>query len=268
MDADDIAVRERLAKQVAFLDAHPRVGIVGSACREIDAAGRPQAVRPVPLGDLEIRWASLLASPFLHPTVMMRRAVLTTHDLNYDVAFEAAQDYDLWTRMLRYTQGANLSEPLVHYRLDGGMTRTRRSLQLKNHDLIAHRTIREQLPECPVSLTRVRGMRALLVGGDGPLQPEDEPDVLLHTYLNLFAAFAARHTQEPDLSALKGSEAVRVARRTGEVQGIWRKAAVLGRLLKLHPPLPLVIMRRRLARASQDLLRLLTLSGLQSRIAL
>src|ERR1700716_545696 len=45
MDADDVALPSRLAMQVAFLDGHPDVAVVGSAIRLIDADGN--AIRDV-----------------------------------------------------------------------------------------------------------------------------------------------------------------------------------------------------------------------------
>lgn len=39
MDGDDVALPERFARQVAFLRAHPEVGLLGTACREISASG-------------------------------------------------------------------------------------------------------------------------------------------------------------------------------------------------------------------------------------
>jgi len=40
LDADDLALPERLARQRAFLDAHPDVGLLGTGARAVDAAGR------------------------------------------------------------------------------------------------------------------------------------------------------------------------------------------------------------------------------------
>src|SRR4030095_14770957 len=40
LDADDVATSDRLARQVAFLDAHPEVGLLGTGATEIDTNGR------------------------------------------------------------------------------------------------------------------------------------------------------------------------------------------------------------------------------------
>jgi hypothetical protein len=213
MDADDIAMPERLEKQVAFLDRHPEVGLLGSACLVIDRNGGEQGVRLISTNDLEIRWESLLTNPFLHPTVMIRREIIIRHGLNYDEAFQAAQDYDLWTQMLKYTQGANLSEPLVRYRLNHGVTSIHREMQLKNHDLIALRTIREHLPDFGITPDRVSQLRALFVGGRELMPRMDERRVAIaELHLDLFMAFVGRHLGEPGLKSLQRKEALKMAR--------------------------------------------------------
>ena len=39
MDADDIALPDRFEKQIAYLEAHPEVDMVGGAINEIDENG-------------------------------------------------------------------------------------------------------------------------------------------------------------------------------------------------------------------------------------
>ena len=83
MDADDIAAPSRFERQAAFLDANPQVGILGSACIQIDACGNTLGVKHKPTSDLEIRWKSLTENPFIHPSVLMRREVLVMLSTSY-----------------------------------------------------------------------------------------------------------------------------------------------------------------------------------------
>src|SRR5439155_898083 len=116
LDADGLAVPERFARQRAFLDAHPDVGLVGTGAGEVDAAGREVGV-VVPLADdAAIRRTLIRRNPFVHSSVMLRReAVLRVG--GYDETLPVAQDYDLWMRLSRVTRLANLPEPLVVRRL-------------------------------------------------------------------------------------------------------------------------------------------------------
>jgi glycosyltransferase involved in cell wall biosynthesis len=174
MDADDVCEPDRLQRQVEFLDAHPSVGVLGTSRRLIDEAGAEVAIARAVEGDAAIRWKCLLGNPFAHPTVMLRRSVLAEHVLLYDESFRTAQDYELWTRLLAHTQGENLAEPLLRYRLRDGISRLSKAEQLANHDRIAHAACCRLLPEFPLSLEEVRQLRGRF-GGFSVRDPNMDP---------------------------------------------------------------------------------------------
>ena len=72
LDADDVAMPERLALQVARMQREPRVAVVGSAVLDLDEGGRPGRLHRMPAGALAVRWQALFSSPFFHPTVLKR----------------------------------------------------------------------------------------------------------------------------------------------------------------------------------------------------
>ncbi len=116
LDADDLALPERFARQRAFLDARPDVGLLGTGAREVDAAGREVAVVTPPADDAAIRRALIRRNPFVHSSVMARRETVLRAG-GYDETLPVAQDYDLWMRLGGVTRLANLPEPLVVRRL-------------------------------------------------------------------------------------------------------------------------------------------------------
>jgi glycosyltransferase involved in cell wall biosynthesis len=116
LDADDIALPERLARQRAVLDAHPEVGVLGTGAREVDESGREIRVVIPPADHAALQRALIRANPMVHSSVMMRRTVLEALG-GYDERLSVAQDYDLWMRMAGVTRLANISEPLVVRRL-------------------------------------------------------------------------------------------------------------------------------------------------------
>jgi hypothetical protein len=244
-DADDVSLPNRLERQVLFLREHPAVGILGSCCQLIDRDGRKLWLYQVPTHDLNIRWKSLLENPFAHPSVMMRRDILTGNGLSYDETLQVAQDYDLWTRMMRYTQGANLTEPLIHYRLCTGVTRTRKETQLKHHDHIALRTIQEELPGFVITLEQVSHLRALFAGGGTFLPESDLQSVeLANVYLDMLETFMHRHAGEPDLEIVRQEESLRATLlifftplKKGWIQ-------TMRRLLGMNPDLPWALVRQ------------------------
>ena len=116
LDADDVALPERLARQVAFLETHPEIGVLGSAAREVNGDGREVRVVRPPEDDGALRRALIRRNPMLHSTVTMRRHIVEAVG-GYDPRFAVAQDYDLWMRLAGVTRLANLSEALVVRRL-------------------------------------------------------------------------------------------------------------------------------------------------------
>jgi glycosyltransferase involved in cell wall biosynthesis len=137
LDADDVALPERLARQRQYLDAHPDVGLLGTGAREVDPSGREVAILRPPVDDAALRRALIRANPLVHSSVMMRRTVLDRVG-GYDPSFPVAQDYDLWMRMARVSRLANLPELLVIRRLPPG----RISAVRNNERLLAEARVR------------------------------------------------------------------------------------------------------------------------------
>jgi hypothetical protein len=240
MDSDDIAMPDRLDKQVAFLRANPEIGILGTACQLIDAHGRVLALRQWPLDDLGIHWASLLSSPFGHPTVMLYREILIKNGLKYTEAFQMVEDYDLWARALNYTRGRNLREPLLQYRVhDDHITSKFREVQLRNHDLVALCAIREQLPDFAITSEQVSQLREMFVGGSEPSRDlQARRAALARTYLDLLNAFVNHHPGEPGLEALQCEEALKVARLVFRWPLQPGSVRIGRRLMAMYPGLP------------------------------
>lgn len=115
LDQDDVSHPDRIAKQVAWLDGHSDVALVGGLARLIDEEGRRIGVVRRPVSRVGIRWYSLLENPLIHSTAMFRLAVVRSLG-GYDDALPLAEDFDLWGRILQTHQVDNLDEPLVDYR--------------------------------------------------------------------------------------------------------------------------------------------------------
>ena len=115
MDADDVAYRRRLERQLAFLEHHPDVGICGTWFRAI-GDGRRTQVRTPTTHD-EIAATLFFRSPFGHPTVVFRRSFLNASQLRYSDDAQHAEDFDLWVRARGQTQFSNIPEYLLDYRI-------------------------------------------------------------------------------------------------------------------------------------------------------
>ena len=116
-DSDDISEPQRLARQVAFLDANPKTVLVGSWYEEIDEQGNILQRCTLPCDCTQIRWGLLFYTPFLNSSAMFRRTVVLQGVGFYNQDFIYAQDHELWARIASLFPIANLSEYLVKYRV-------------------------------------------------------------------------------------------------------------------------------------------------------
>lgn len=116
IDGDDINEPHRLERQIALLDARPRVAVVGSAMRLIDPSGEllPET-RLVAVDDAELRWRLRFHNPLCHPTVVFRREAALEAGNYRDLM--PVEDIDLWLRLAQRHELANIAEPLVRYRV-------------------------------------------------------------------------------------------------------------------------------------------------------
>jgi glycosyltransferase involved in cell wall biosynthesis len=126
LDADDVALPDRLQRQLERLRRDGRIAVVGTAVVDLSEHGVRGRTHVMPRGATPLRWHALFSSPFFHPTVLVDRDTLDLHGLRYDPGFEESEDYDLWTRLFEFADGDNLREPLVLKRVHAGQASQRR----------------------------------------------------------------------------------------------------------------------------------------------
>jgi len=160
MDADDVCLPERFARQISFLDAHLEHGIIGSRIDLIDPEGHPltQLCEGYPLDHSEIIRNVERKLPFLcHPAVMMRRDVVLAVG-GYHKAFRHCEDYDLWLRLASVTQIANLPERLLKYRRSATQVSNRHSGEQIIGAAIAYTAYEERLAGRPDPTEHLEGL--------------------------------------------------------------------------------------------------------------
>ena len=149
-DADDVSLPGRLARQAAFLDAHPEA--VMTACGSRRSGPDGEVLHEVVqhgeelhegLGRLTL---AEVTGPSHHGAVMFRRSAYEAAG-GYRAAFRVAQDLDLWLRLAE--AGKCLAIPEIYYegswRL-GAISHLRREEQLRTTEVLlecarARRTI-------------------------------------------------------------------------------------------------------------------------------
>jgi hypothetical protein len=203
MDADDVALPERLARQVAFLDASPVVALVGAQVAFIDASGAPTGERShFPTAPEEVAAALTTRGCVIrHPTIVARKAALVAAG-GYRPACARAEDYDLWLRLSERARLANLPDTLLNYRVHGGQTSAGINLDQRfAHDLalLAARARRAgQLDPLDGASEALRFDRPLPSGWP----PPPNVAVLVSAY-GALAWFERRSATPPDGAALE-----------------------------------------------------------------
>lgn len=144
MDGDDICLPDRFGRQVAFLDAHPDHGVVGSNFYNLGRNGRIESAAPHPLDHAAIVDALRFGSPICHPSVMMRRDVVVAAG-GYRPAYRHCEDFDLWLRLSERTQLANLPDRLLHYRRSDSQVSIRHVVAQQTGAAVALLSHRERL---------------------------------------------------------------------------------------------------------------------------
>ena len=124
MNHDDIALPERLAKQYAYLESCPEVGLVGTGYKKFGEINRFKTVRN-PVNDAEIRASLLFKSPIHHPTIMFRRSLIEQHHIRYNENFISLNDRQFYYDIGQEAKLANLPEILYRYRFHKDMVSKR-----------------------------------------------------------------------------------------------------------------------------------------------
>lgn len=111
-DADDINVLTRFEEQINFMKAHPNVDIVGGGYHSFNESGLKKK-HFHPNSSMELAWRFVSDSFFCHPATMFKK----------DIALECggydnmeAEDFDLFSKILKKHKGSNLNKILLNYR--------------------------------------------------------------------------------------------------------------------------------------------------------
>ncbi|MEG3638901.1 glycosyltransferase family 2 protein [Magnetococcus sp. PR-3] len=118
LDADDVALPQRLALQRHYLENTPHIDVVGGgiACF-IDEQSTPLAKPPErpTIDPWMIDWQTRLRSVMIHPAVMFRKQVILELG-GYDSNYTYSQDFELWGRPALQGRMSNLSESVIQSR--------------------------------------------------------------------------------------------------------------------------------------------------------
>lgn len=121
MDADDWCFSNRFEKQISFLEANSNIALCGTQghwLKNINSINSSSWTYPT--DNLEIKYNLLFAACFGHSSVIFRTAFLRDIKLWYDESIATCEDWDLWTRIIKKGEVANLPDFLMKYRIVEG----------------------------------------------------------------------------------------------------------------------------------------------------
>ncbi len=134
MDNDDIALPDRIEKQVAFLESNPNIGLLGSG---YTIFGDKNEVVNYPKNNDDLKLATLFYNPFCHPSIILRKQIMDDNNLRFKKEYIHAEEYKLWTELLFLTECHNLEDNLLMYRSHASqISRVHRQAQLEKTTLI------------------------------------------------------------------------------------------------------------------------------------
>lgn len=127
LDSDDIWMdKEKLKKQVEFLDTNQDYALLGGGIMHIDKESKLVKKVLFPVYDSVIRNIILQFNPFAQSTLLFRKDVALELG-GYSTEYKICDDYDLWLRIGIKHKFTNIPQVLSGYRIHGGnITHTKR----------------------------------------------------------------------------------------------------------------------------------------------
>ncbi len=120
MDSDDLCAPTRIEKQVAYLEAHSHVDVVGTATLYIDGDKKPLGWRGVPPDHEAICCHPSRMFNIVHGSILARREWFER--FSYDESIRICVEANLWFRAYKDSTFGNLLEPLYFYRFEPSYT--------------------------------------------------------------------------------------------------------------------------------------------------
>ena len=112
LDSDDLWLKEKLEKQVDFMEKNSEIGLLGTGCYEVTDKGKIIGKKIFPIKNKILQKDLIKYNSFIQSSVMIRKEVFDKVGL-YDKSFRESEDYELWLRIAENYKIANLAEPLV-----------------------------------------------------------------------------------------------------------------------------------------------------------
>lgn len=116
-DADDVSLPSRLEKELTWMSANDRRGLVSSYFTYIDeTTSKPSITLTFPTKHIDLVRNLYYTNPFAHSAAMIRKSAIVTAGY-YRNDYDHNEDYDLWRRLAPHWELGVLPEVLLWYRI-------------------------------------------------------------------------------------------------------------------------------------------------------
>jgi glycosyltransferase involved in cell wall biosynthesis len=127
MDADDVSDPERFAKQLAYMEEHHEVGLLGGQIRRIGSKRVGLESNFPREHDAIMQWLRNNHHAICNPTTVFRKHLFEEIDGYWD--YNIAEDWDMFLRIGERSKLANLSDVVLAYRFHTGSINGRRIIE-------------------------------------------------------------------------------------------------------------------------------------------
>jgi glycosyltransferase involved in cell wall biosynthesis len=217
MDADDESLPDRLAIQKKVLDENPQ-GVLAYGLHDlIDEQGTLlRSNQGAGYFDGTAKWLLLWMNIFTHPTVMIRTRTLWSHQLNYRLETNGAEDFDLWNRLSAAGTFIFVPQVLIRYRLNSQSVNriNKGERQFRGYALV----IKENFQRIGIPIAPELAEELVVISGQTPQNPLTYPYRYLPEALSQLMEKSSKKfsdlmaIDEKDLLPIQAEQSVRWAR--------------------------------------------------------
>lgn len=129
IDADDLWEKEKLEKQIDFMEKHQEYGIIGCNHINIYKNNKNKKFIKLPEAHKEISGKLFRRNPFAHSCILARTDLIKKVG-GYNEEIKYGQDYELWLRCFSLTKFYNIQEFLCSRTVDSGISVKKQNAQM------------------------------------------------------------------------------------------------------------------------------------------
>lgn len=133
IDADDITLNTRLEKQMDYMQSNPSCKMCGSQAIAINENGEKIYKIRRPLLSDDVKVNHLFRNSFIHPSVIFDARI--AKELKYDIEYQYAEDYYLFSQIALNYKVANLNEGLILYRIHAENITSKKRVEMNESEM-------------------------------------------------------------------------------------------------------------------------------------